>query len=205
MFVFLDSENKIYTIIAGCDEIPDGLDGYKAIKLPDDFKYSTPVQDFKIECSDVETPEEPPDDLGDEEYAVNPCQEVLYDRYTPKPGDPNPLTLVTLDEAKKYLVQALDLDNQKWVYKHYDDGEQKSINAIHQMAMKRQKQDVMDKIQGVWDWISMNLNYYYNIKAQILNAASVDELLQITWDYTQNEEPEGTHVTLSELMAMLNS
>ena len=111
-----------------------------------------------------------PDDLTDDERAIIDAAVAAY--------DPLPI-------AKAALTARLHDMCEEYIYAHYDNARQASLNALLTEALMMSYPNRMMYIGQALAWIKACIAYYYTISDQIDAAASVEVVNGITWDFSQ--------------------
>lgn len=102
---------------------------------------------------------------------------------------------------KQVIVKYLNNDLQEHIYKHYDDGTQKTIQSYSIKAIQLGRNDILEECDKVQHWINTVLEYYDQKKNSILNAQTEEELIKINWNFS-NDVPETQHISWRDIKNM---
>ncbi len=108
-------------------------------------------------------------------------------------------TDTSLDNLKTVIKTELREQNDAYIYSKYKAGTQQSMQGI--FADPETTEEAKNLIKTVWDWIRKTdvLPYYYSKKMEIENAADVEVLLTVVWDFSQFDTTN-PDVKLSDLV-----
>lgn len=110
--------------------------------------------------------------------------------------------LPSLDQAKRYVVKALQADLHGHIYPEYDQSSQATIQALAQKAERDDQTSIVDECEAIFNWINDCLDYYYGKKDDLLSAADESSLIQVSWDFAQNVPKPSDLKTLREIREM---
>ena len=90
-------------------------------------------------------------------------------------------------------------DNNEYIFSNYDIGVQSTLQSIYNDP--NTIAGTKAKVKEIWGWIRTTdiLPYYYMKKNDIKNITTVDELINITWDFNQFDATKPAH-TLESLI-----
>jgi hypothetical protein len=91
--------------------------------------------------------------------------------------------LPSLSEAAQHIWRQLQIDLHNYIYAHYDQGSQSTIQMYTQKADRQGRSDIVAECDKVMNWIDTCLAYYYNKKNNIHAAADETSLISITWNF----------------------
>ncbi len=80
----------------------------------------------------------------------------------------------------------LNADLQAYIYQYYDQGIQATINGYATKALSEDRDDIVIECKKVQNWIDLVLDYYDNIKSQLLSATNENERIMTSWNFPNN-------------------
>jgi len=105
----------------------------------------------------------------------------------------------SLEHWKSSVINMLRQDNSEYILSNYDMGAQSTLQSI--LNDTKTIAGTKKKVKEIWSWIRTTdvLPYYYMKKNDIKNITTVDELINITWDFNQFDATKPAH-TLESLI-----
>ncbi|MCP3685479.1 MAG: hypothetical protein GY861_22740 [bacterium] len=97
-----------------------------------------------------------------------------------------------LEEYREDAIAANNLVLVEFIQAHYDEGTQNSFNAqfaeyvdyqVNGITLTEQQLQVKNALLLVKSWISTVMSYYYSVKDEYINAASVSVIDAVSGEY----------------------
>lgn len=114
-------------------------------------------------------------------------------------------TMPSLSESKAVVVGALNADLHMHIYSRYDQGTQATIQAYASKADRLGRTDIQDECQKIFDWIDSVLAYYDARKSEVVQAADMQAMAQVTWDFAGNVPAPADLMGWRDIRAMFSS
>jgi hypothetical protein len=114
------------------------------------------------------------------------------------------INALIIERGDMDLADQLKIDVNMYINAHYDQGYQSSFQAYYGNITKSiaegdvpvfDYENKLDRIESVWAWINIVLEYYYTKKEQILGGDNT-----VTWDFSQFDDDD-PGVKLSEFIS----
>jgi len=105
-----------------------------------------------------------------------------------------------LSSYKAKHLAIMDQGIQIFIYSKYDGETQKSLTALHSIALTNRKAHIKDYI----DWLDDLLTRFYSKKTTINDAADKAAVDAVTWDWEAEFGPTGTQ-TVDPLITIENT
>lgn len=110
----------------------------------------------------------------------------------------------TLADLKTRRCDELHTDCTSFIYSHYDQARQASLNALLTEAAVMGYTNRIQYIGGALTWIKAVISYYYELQDTINNQSTAKDVNDVIWNFAENFGNNDPGVALREASNLNN-